>query len=124
MNYLVLCCFFTVLIASVVSQNRVPPIGVAQQYPVNVNNGYANGWNPNDPSHPCNQPGANCNLNSRFAEESSYIDHRGNRERYTRVCDDRGCYERRVSSGESRLSTSFWLLTIVAIATSIKNFMK
>lgn len=118
MNKLVFCCIFGVLIACVVSQNRVPPPPLQPQFPG------VTGWNPSDPNHPCNQPGANCNLNSRFAEESSYIDHRGNRERYTRVCDDRGCYERRVSSGESRVSsTSFWLLSTIAVVAGIKNLM-
>jgi hypothetical protein len=116
MYKLVLCCL---LIGSVVSQNRVPPPGLpAQQYPT------VTGWNPADPNHPCNQPGVNCNLNSRFAEESSYIDHRGNRERYTRVCDDRGCYERRVSNGQRALSTSiFMLMAIAFVATSIKSLL-
>lgn len=120
MNKLVLSCFFAAFIASVVSQNRVPPPGLQQQYPT------VTGWNPADPNHPCNQPGANCNnnnINSRFAEESSYIDHRGNREKYTRVCDDRGCYERRVSSGEARVSISFWLLITIATLTGIKHFL-
>lgn len=119
MNKLVLSCFFAAIIASVVSQNRVPPPGLNQQYPT------VTGWNPADPNHPCNQPGANCNnnLNSRFAEESSYIDHRGNREKYTRVCDDRGCYERRVSSGEARVSSSFWLLITITLVAGVKKFL-
>jgi hypothetical protein len=74
MYKLVLLCL---LIGSVVSQNRVPPPGLpGQNYPT------VTGWNPADPNHPCNQPGVNCNINSRFAEESSYSDYRGNRERY------------------------------------------
>lgn len=118
MNKLVFCCFFIATIGSVFCQNRVPPPAGLPPYPVQGAT-----WNLNDPTHPCNQPGANCNnqLNSRFAEESSYIDHRGNRERYTRVCDDRGCYERRVSSGQSRLSLSFWLFGFLAILTGVKN---
>lgn len=66
-------CFCVAIIGSAVGQNRVPvpPGGIPG----------AGSWNLNDPSHPCNQPGANCNNNNnnRFAEDSSYIDHYGNR---------------------------------------------
>lgn len=118
MNKLVFYCFCVAIIGSVVAQNRIPPV------PGFVQPGAS--WNLNDPSHPCNQPGANCNQNNqnnRFAEDSSYIDQYGNRERYTRVCDHRGCYERRLSSGSSSLKTSFLVLTFIAMLASIKNTM-
>lgn len=62
----------------------------------------------------CNQPGSNCKVESRFAEESSVTDHRGQTTKYTRVCDDQGCYDRRVYSGSSTLTASFVLMTITA----------
>lgn len=70
----------------------------------------------------CKQPGANCKVESRFAEESSVTDHRGQTTKYTRVCDDRGCYDRKVYSGSSTLTTSYILLTITAVFAISKIF--
>lgn len=119
MNKLVFCCVLIAIVGSALGQNRVPPGGLPPTaglppYPVQQGN-----WNVNDPNNPYNN-----RQDSRFAEESSYIDHRGNRERYTRVCDDRGCYERRVSSGQTRLSTSSWLFTFIAIVAGVKSLLQ
>lgn len=73
----------------------------------------------------CNQPGANCKFDSRSAQESSVTDERGDTTKYTRVCDDRGCYERKVSNpsyrnGSTPVSTNFILVTICAALIGVK----
>lgn len=96
---------------------------------------------PNPPQYPnqqipnirdmCNQPGANCKTDSRFAEESSVTDERGDTTKYTRVCDDRGCYERKVynpptyggRSGSSALSINSILVTICAVLIGAKIYV-
>lgn len=82
--------------------------------------------NLNDPNHPCNQPGANCKIQSRFAEENSVSDNHGSNTntKFTRVCDERGCIESRVSSGSSDILTNIWMLTTVTFIIVIKNFVK
>lgn len=64
----------------------------------------------------CKQPGANCKIDSRFAEENSYSDNQGHSFKNTRVCDNNGCYDRKVSkaSSSSPLSVSFLLLAFCA----------
>lgn len=63
----------------------------------------------------CKQPGANCRVDSRYAEETSVTDNKGQTTKYTRVCDDRGCYDRKVYSGSTAVSTNCILVTICAL---------
>ena len=86
---------------------------------------------PQFPNIDCNQPGANCKVDSRFAEESSVTDERGQTTKYTRVCDDRGCYDRKVynpssqrgRNGSSAVAANTILVTILAVVISAKiNF--
>jgi hypothetical protein len=107
MNKLILCCFIATLIAAVSCQQGFG-------YPIP---------DLRDPKHPCNQPGANCNIQSRFAEESSVTDDKGKSTKWSRICDEQGCTEVRVSNGDSRIGASFLLLTIAAFVASIKNLI-
>lgn len=68
----------------------------------------------------CRQPGANCKTESRFAEESSVTDHKGQSTKFTRVCDDRGCYDRKISSGSSTFTVNFIVMIICAMFTGAK----
>lgn len=110
MNKLVLFCTFVTLFAIASAQWNQPP------------------YQPGFPGQPnindlCSQPGANCNINTRFAEESSYTDHRGNSQKFSRVCDDRGCYERRLTNDSAPMSMSVVLLTTAAIIAVMKSLM-
>lgn len=73
----------------------------------------------------CSRPGANCRVDNRFAEEQSVINDRGQRQQYSRVCDERGCYERRFYSGSSAITTNFVLMSstfaVVFIFSKIMN---
>lgn len=110
MNKLVLFCVFVTLIAAASAQwNAQPGYPPFPQQP-NIND-------------LCNQPGANCNIQSRFAEESSYTDHRGNSQKFTRVCDDRGCYERKLTNASSSISFSFILLSTAALIAVMKSLI-
>ena len=109
MNKLVLFCVFVTLIAVASAQWAQPGF---PQFPPQPN--------INDL---CNQPGANCNVQSRFAEESSYTDHRGNSQKFSKVCDDKGCYERRLSNDSSSMSVSFILLSTAAIIAVMKSLI-
>lgn len=111
MNKLILCCFITTLIAVVASQQSIPGF---PSYPVIPN--------LNDPQHPCNRPGANCNIQSRFNEESSFSDNRGNSKKWTQVCDEKGCREMQVQSNSTQLSRNFGLISLVAFMAFIKIF--
>lgn len=108
MNKLVLCCFIAVLIVGVTCQ-QFPSYPT---FPTNLN----------DPNHPCNRPGANCKIQSRFAEESSVSDNNGNSVKWSQICDERGCQEFKVKSGSTQISISFGLLSLAAIIAFIKNF--
>jgi hypothetical protein len=110
MNKLVLFCAFVTLISAVSAQWNAQP--GFPQYPQQPN--------INDL---CSRPGANCNVQSRFAEESSYTDHRGNSQKFTRVCDDRGCYERRLTNDSSSMSVSFILISTAAIIAVMKSLI-
>ncbi|KAG5674645.1 hypothetical protein PVAND_004599 [Polypedilum vanderplanki] len=110
MNKLVFLCYFATMIAFAIAQwGNQPPFNPAFPGQQNIND-------------LCNQPGANCNIQSRFAEESSFTDHRGHTNKFTRVCDDRGCYERRLTSGSTSLSVNFLILSTAAVVI-IKNFI-
>lgn len=87
--------------------NQFPGQAPFPQYPVNV-------------PDLCRQPGSNCKVESRFAEESSVTDPRGQTTKYTRVCDERGCYDRKVYSGSSAMTSSFLLMTIAALFAAAK----
>jgi len=80
----------------------------------------------------CNQPGANCKTQSRFAEESSVTNERGDTTKYTRVCDDRGCYDRKVQNpsssygvrnGSSAVAVNTVLLTVCAALIGRKIYV-
>lgn len=119
MNRQVLCVFLGLIAISAAQWNQ-------QQYP----NQFPNQQFPNQfpqPQFPnmnelCKQPGASCKIDSRFAEESSSTDNKGHTTKYTRVCDDRGCYDRKVSSGSSALTASSMLLTICAVFAGAKVY--
>lgn len=111
MNKQVLCFFIAVLIAAVACQQSIPGF---PSYPVIPD--------VRDPNHPCNRPGANCNIQSRFAEESSVSDNKGNTVKWSQVCDGNKCVENRVVSGSSYTSISFGLLTMAALVAVFKNF--
>lgn len=49
------------------------------------------------------------------------FDINGNRVRYTRICDERGCYDRR--SGSSVLSINFMLVTVCAAIAAVKMLL-
>jgi hypothetical protein len=114
MNRLVLCVLIGMIAVAVAmpqwnNNNQNYP---NQQYPNNQQ--YQPGQFPQFPNIPnvndlCKQPGANCKTESRFAEESSYSDPKGTT-KYTRVCDDKGCYDRKVYSGSSAVTTSYVLM--------------
>lgn len=99
-----------------------------QQFPNQGQGQYQPGQFPQFPNIPnvndlCRQNPANCKTESRFAEESSYSDPKGTT-KYTRVCDDRGCYDRKVYSGSSTVTTSYVLMmscAIFALAKVILN---
>lgn len=80
----------------------------------------------------CDQPGANCKIDSRFAEDSSVTDERGQTTKYTRVCDNNGCYGNQGynpaspsyygRSASSAVSTNAILVTICALLISAKIY--
>jgi hypothetical protein len=112
------------MICAVSAQYQRPPY-TNQQYP---NQQYpAAPFNNQFPNVDdlCNRPGANCRVDNRFAEEQNVINNRGQRQQYSRVCDDRGCYERRYYSGSSAITTNFILMSStfvgVFIFTKIMN---
>lgn len=109
MNKLILCCFIATIIATVSCQQGQFP---NYQIP-----------DLRDPKHPCNQPGANCKTQSRFAEESSISDDKGGNVKWTRICDEQGCTETRVANGDSRIGGSFLLFTIAALVAGIKHLI-
>lgn len=109
MNKLVLFCAFVAIISAASAQWNNP------QYPQ-----FPPQPNINDL---CSQPGANCNINTRFAEESSYTDHRGNSQKFSRVCDDRGCYERRLTNDSSSMSSSFVLFSTAVFIAIMKSLI-
>lgn len=129
MNRLVLIAFLG-LIAVASAQ-----WGGNQNYPQYPNQFQNQPQFPNPPQFPnindlCNQPGANCKIDSRFAEESSVTDERGQSTKYTRVCDDRGCYDRKVNSqqsynrsGSSAVTTNSVLVTICAVFIAAKIYL-
>lgn len=88
------------------------------QFPQNFPQNYPN------PADMCKQPGANCKIDSRFAEESSVTDNRGNTVKTSRVCDDRGCYDKKVYNGSSALTISTILMTICAVFVGAKIFLQ
>lgn len=73
----------------------------------------------------CRRPGANCRVDNRFAEEQSVVNDRGQTHRYSRVCDERGCYERKYYSGSSAITTNFILMSstcaVVLLFTKMIN---
>lgn len=71
----------------------------------------------------CKQPGANCKIDSRFAEESSNTDDKGRTTKFTRVCDDRGCYDRKVTSGSSITSMNLAVISICAVLTGAQIYL-
>lgn len=101
-------------------------VSIAAQFPnqfpnQNPNfNGFPQTPNINDL---CSQPGSNCNINSRFAEDSSFTDYKGNTHKYHRACDERGCYERRIANGSSLPTMSLLLLITTTIFVSVKNLL-
>lgn len=115
MNGLVLCVFLGLIALGTAQWNN-------QQYP---NQQFPNQQFPNqfpqqqfpNVNELCKQPGANCKIDSRFAEESSVTDNKGNTVKTTRVCDDRGCYDRKVQNSSSvSLSTNYMLMTMTVCA--------
>ncbi|CRL00635.1 CLUMA_CG013895, isoform A [Clunio marinus] len=117
MNCLVLCVLVGLIAMTSAQWNN------QQQYP-NVYPQLPNQPFPNQPNinELCRQPGANCKIDSRFAEESSVTDPRGNTFKYTRVCDDRGCYDRKVYNGSSAISASYILITFCAVIIGVKVY--
>lgn len=119
MNRLVFCVLVGLIAAASAQFNSqqfpIPNQFQSQQFPI------PNQQFPNIPDL-CRQPGANCKVDSRFAEESSVTDNRGNNVKYTRVCDDRGCYDRKVYSGSSALAANFLLMTTCAVFVGVKIF--
>lgn len=107
MNKLILCCLTAIFITAVSCQQ-----GFGYQI-----------TDLRDPKHPCNQPGANCKTQSRFAEESSVTDDKGGSVKWTRVCDEQGCTETRVSNGDSQFGVNLLLLTISALVAGIKHLI-
>lgn len=75
----------------------------------------------NNPNHPCNQPGANCKIESRFAEENSV---NGQNIKLTRVCDERGCIETRVSSDASHFMSNLFLLASATLFATVKYLIR
>lgn len=116
MNKFAVLCIFATIIAMTFAQFQ-------QQFGPPQPNPNLPGFNQPNINDLCSRPGANCNINTRFAEESSFTDHKGNTQKFTRVCDDRGCYERKLSNGSSALSTSFLLISLATIVVSIKTFI-
>ncbi|CAG9797684.1 unnamed protein product [Chironomus riparius] len=110
MNKSVLFCAFVMLIAAATAQWNGQPGYPPFPQPPNIND-------------LCNRPGANCNVQSRFAEESSYTDHRGNSQKFSRVCDDKGCYERKLTNDSSSMSVSFILISTAAIIAVMKSLI-
>src|SRR5690349_8398330 len=103
MNRLSFCVLVgLVSIAAAQWNNQQFPNQQPQQFPSNYPGQVQFPQYPNVPDL-CRQPGANCKVDSRFAEESSVTDQRGQTVKYTKVCDDRGCYDRKVYSGSSAL---------------------
>lgn len=112
MNKQILCCFIAVLIVAVAGQQNFPGF---PSYPVIPD--------LRDPNHPCNRPGANCNIQSRFNEENSVSDNQGNTVKWSQVCDGNKCVESQVKSGSSSyVLISFGLLTMTALVSVFKNF--
>lgn len=110
MKLIFVSLFIGVVIASVASQfNAYQPPNVP-----NLNN-------LNDPNHPCNQPGANCKIQSRFAEENSV---NGQNVKYTRVCDEKGCIETRVSSDGSHFMSNLLLLASATFFVTLKYLVR
>lgn len=125
MNRLVFCVFFG-LVAIVAAQQY--PNQYHNQYPNNPGFQYPNQQFPQQfPQQPnigdlCKQPGANCKIDSRFAEESSFSDDKGRNTKFTRVCDNTGCYDKKVYSGSSALSVSYVLITACAAFIGAKAY--
>lgn len=97
-------------------------VSVASQ----LNNGfptYQNAPNINVPNinDICSQPGANCQVQSRFAEENSV---NGQNVKTTRVCDQLGCIETRVSSSASQFISSLLLLTSATFFATLKYLVR
>lgn len=61
----------------------------------------------------CKQNG-NCKTESRFAEESSNTNDKGQNVKFTRVCDDKGCYEKKVTSGSSMVASTNLILMLAS----------
>lgn len=119
MNRLLVFCVLVGLIAAATAQfnnQQFPNNQFPNQFP---NQQFPNQQFPNIADY-CKQPGSNCKVDSRFAEESSVSDNRGNNVKYTRVCDDRGCYDRKVYSGSSAVTTNFLLMAICAVFVGAK----
>jgi len=112
---------FLCLIAMVAAQNQGWNNNNQQypQYPNQQNNQF-----PQFPQQPnindiCNQPGANCKIDSRFAEESSQTDGNGRTTKVTRVCDNRGCYDRKVSVAASAGAASVSHVMVISCAVLV-----
>lgn len=120
MNHFVLCVLLGLAAAASAqwnnqNQNQYPQFPNQQQFPQQF------------PQFPdmnklCSQPGSNCKTESRFAEESSSTDDKGKTTKFTRVCDDRGCYDRKSSNGASVSSASFAVMTICAVVVGAKIY--
>jgi hypothetical protein len=126
MKSLVLCVLIGVIAAAVAlpqwnNNNQNYP---NQQYP--GQNNYQPGQFPQFPNIPnaaeiCKQTG-NCKTESRFAEESSYSDQKGTT-KYTRVCDDKGCFDRKVYNGSPAVTTSYVLMATCAFFAIAKAIL-
>lgn len=120
LSFCVLLGLLTIAAAQWNNQNAQYP-NQPQQFPSQFPGQVPFPQYPNVPDL-CKQPGANCKVDSRFAEESSVTDPRGQTVKYTRVCDNNGCYDRKVYSGSSALTASYVLMTIAAVITATKIF--
>lgn len=116
MNRLI-CGIFLGLIAIVTAQYQPPFQNRPQYQPQYQQPQQPYGENYDDP---CRRPGADCFLRGENIDTRERYDINGNRLRYTRICDERGCYDRR--NGSSTLTTNFALMTICAVLAAAKIF--
>lgn len=126
MNRLVACVLFALVAVASAQWNNQNQNYPNQNYP---NQQFPSQFpSPQFPNFPnmndlCKQPGANCKIDSRFAEESSYSDDKGRTTKFTRVCDDKGCYDRKVTSGSSAISTNFAVISVCAAFIAAKLYL-
>jgi hypothetical protein len=119
MNRLIFGIFLGLI--TVVTAQYQPPYN-RPQYQPQYQEPFGNIPTPPNFDDPCRRPGANCySQGGGSIDTRERVDINGNRVRYTRICDDRGCYDRR--NGSSALSINSLLMTICAAIAAAKLYL-